>query len=786
MLMEAVVGKLGMSIGQSLLKVWLKESPVSEAVSTSMFELLKTHTNDYLAARKVSRQFETIADRVGESLIPIFESYDLKEESLECVATEAAETITSGKITAKLLAEISYNHTKLYDYLINLDTQKSSLLSSDEESLYRRSLDLSAQYILDLAPQLPQYTSQNFTEILSRFDKLSTAIYKVLDDLETLTALSYLQSRDREIADFEIDYRTAIARKYDRLNLFGIDISRKAKRYQLSVAYVALDVIVEDIYEEVEDYRQIVENALLDTPYAVIVGEAGTGKTTLLQWLAVNSATRNLQEYIYNYKDTIPFVIELRRYINCELSLEFFIKQVIPDIYSKIPEVWVKNMLESGNVLLLVDGLDEIPSSKRSKVINWLEDLMESYKLHIIVTSRPGAKEWSDLVEDLDFKYLSLAPMSIERIGMFINHWHKSVIDENDTDDGESAETLANKLYYKIQNSMPILKLAANPLLCAMLCALHYDRNMQLPSDRSDLYEACCSMLLERRDAEREIVVDSIVDLTYKEKRVILNDLAYWMLRNGKTSVSIQDASEHIHPKINNLNEKSSRIEPDRLIHYLIERSGIIREPNHGVIDFIHRTFQEYMAASAAASEEDWGLLKSHAGDDLWQETIILSAGFANNRQANKLIEDLLLEGEKRHGDTYQYDLLAMCCLETAIEVSVSVREKVIERIDKLIPPKDNSQCKALAATSDLAIPFLGYKNNYSEMEMILCIQTLGMISSHAALVQLSRYINEHTSLKLIKYINKILATVNPKEVYSSNLYQSILNYIESIKKMVL
>ncbi|HDK7176502.1 TPA: NACHT domain-containing protein [Clostridium botulinum] len=779
MLMEVIIGKLGMSIAETLLNVWLKEKPIMQAISTSMFDILKNKTDDYLAARKVSRQFENIADKVGESLLPVFQSYELEEESLEWIAAEVGEIISSGKITEKLLANLSYNHTKLYKYLLNENKHKVKDLSSEEEQLYSRCLDLSAQYILDLAPQLPKYTSQNFTEILSRFERLSETIYKVLDDLEALTASSYVQSRNRQFVDFERDYRAAIARKFDFLDLLGVDVARKSRRYQLSIAYVALDVNDEYGNEEYEG-RMGVEEALMNDSYSCIVGEAGTGKTTLLRWLAVNSATKNLQEYIPDFKDTLPFIIELRRYTSGEPSIDYFIKELIPDIYSGMPENWIIQMLESGKILLLVDGLDEIPSQKRNKIIDWIEYLIGTYKLHIIITSRPGAKEWDEIVNSLEFKPLFLAPMSINHIKMFIDHWHMAVIQDNYED--ENYKVLANKLYFKLQNNIPILRLASNPLLCAMLCALHYDRKMQLPSDRSELYEACCSMLLERRDAEREIALN-LVNLSYKQKRVILNDLAYWMLRNGKTSVSIQEAIGHINPKLENMNRNFNSMDSSIIINDLIIRSGIIREPNYGVIDFIHRTFQEYMAANAASSEGDWGLLINQAGNDLWQETIILAAGFTNIQQADNLIESLLSKGKENKDDNYHYDLLAMACLETATEVSLKVRNKVTERIKILIPPKDNEQCKALAATGDLAVSFLEYREGYSTEEKLLCINTISMISSRSALSKLASYLNKDIKAKEINSIKKILSIVTPQEVYLSNLYQALLGYIINNKR---
>lgn len=58
-----------------------------------------------------------------------------------------------------------------------------------------------------------------------------------------------------------------------------------------------------------------------------------------------------------------------------------------------------------------------------------------------------------------------------------------------------------------------------------------------------------------------------------------------------------------------------------------VERSGMIREPVAGRVDFTHRTFQEFLAANATKEESDTGFLVGNAHNDQWREVIILAAG---------------------------------------------------------------------------------------------------------------------------------------------------------------
>jgi hypothetical protein len=74
----------------------------------------------------------------------------------------------------------------------------------------------------------------------------------------------------------------------------------------------------------------------------------------------------------------------------------------------------------------------------------------------------------------------------------------------------------------------------------------------------------------------------------------------------------------------------------------LLVQSGLLREPTPGRIDFIHRTFQEYLAGKAAIEGNEIGLVLDHAFDVQWHEVIIMAAGHAQPWQRAELIRGLL------------------------------------------------------------------------------------------------------------------------------------------------
>jgi predicted NACHT family NTPase len=127
--------------------------------------------------------------------------------------------------------------------------------------------------------------------------------------------------------------------------LFGLTVSEASRRYGLSVAYITLSATNPEITDEsleaasqplaeADPTRQMegrsgnsrsrasrkgtdeplyvrIDRALAECSRVLIRGEAGSGKTTLLQWLAVHCARQTVDGYLEDWRDSLPFFIEL-------------------------------------------------------------------------------------------------------------------------------------------------------------------------------------------------------------------------------------------------------------------------------------------------------------------------------------------------------------------------------------------------------------------------------------------------------------------------------------------
>ncbi len=86
-----------------------------------------------------------------------------------------------------------------------------------------------------------------------------------------------------------------------------------------------------------------------------------------------------------------------------------------------MPPGWVHRQLASGNALLFVDGVDELPAGERPGVRRWLRGLLTEYpEIRVLVTSRPAAAErW---LENEGFGTAYLERMTPADVRLLIQH----------------------------------------------------------------------------------------------------------------------------------------------------------------------------------------------------------------------------------------------------------------------------------------------------------------------------------------------------------------------------
>ena len=719
------------------------------------------------AKRALSKNIDQIAKQLANDIKPLFEreAQNLQIADKNAIVISVADTLIKARLSANTLAEMNFDEEQLKDYLLAVYPEVLIGFSDNAKSLYRQVVDLASKRLIASAAQMQGFALSAVTVTLQRLD-------------EVLRQLAIARELANQAADaYARNYRRKVQEKLDKLEVFGLDkIDSLSRQQSLSMAYINLSancphdededeksplmLMGDDRLEhELENRSRRIDEAIYNCRRLVIRGSAGAGKSTLLQWIAVRAATQTFPENLHHWNCKIPFFIRLRDLVDEKVSvlgevakLEFptpeeFTKFIAKNFVDQMPKSWVYQYLKRGQALVLIDGVDELPRLQRQDFFEALKDLVSDFQeATFIVTSRPSGlknmqgdewEEWEEWVRSNGFATWTLEPMSIANIEEFVKRWHEALSPHRD----EDLAQLATNLKTQLRQRPELRRLAATPLLCAMICALHRDRQENLPNARLVLYRDCIDMLLNRRDRGRRIPLDDTypLGLDEEEKIELLQGLALKLMRLNLSTLEADRVDRHFQSELSKT-KLSKDITGKQIRDLFVDRSGLLREPSVNQIDFAHRTFQEYLAGKEALADESLEELLDRATDDQWRETIILTAGLARPKERGMLLETLINRGNSEPDKQQYLHLLAVACLETAATVDPDVRQKVLTCAKALLPPESEEEVPMFAAVGNEIIPLLKYKPLYSAKEACRCINVLVQIGNSAAMLMLVDY----------------------------------------------
>ncbi|MBM7769969.1 energy-coupling factor transporter ATP-binding protein EcfA2 [Actinokineospora baliensis] len=688
---------------------------------------------------KVTRLVDSIGQYAAEQLAPVVQARfgHLPDNEVEAAILAVTDVLDDADLTDEVLFEVDADAEKLAKLIRRQfpDRPRTAALDPAAWPVYNLVLDQSCRYLVQVLHSLPSFQPAALSEVLARL----TGLADTIDALLSRVPLTSLRTADGSDEAFEAEYLTALVRTLDRLELVGLP-DDKQPALKLTAAYLSLSALSDSrrasaplVPKELVEHLGHQHSQALPVELAIgghrrvlLRGEAGSGKTTLVHWLAVRAAQHELTGSLVDWNGLVPFVIRLRSHAAGDLpGPERFAHDTTPQVAGAMPSGWAHRQLASGRALLLVDGVDEVPPARRRGVKTWLTGLLDTYpETRVVVTSRTAAAQRRWLTS---FTAISLEPMSPANVHDFIERWHKAA--------GQSDRSAERRLQGQMKHPH-LRELAATPLLCAMLCALNLVRKSELPRNRMDLYRTALSMLLHLRDAERGI--PSL--LSDAQKRVLLRDLAWRMTLGSRAEMRDEQALAHLTRKLPEMPKVDGS--PEALLTDLVERSGVLRSPVPGKVDFIHRTFQEYLAADEAIQQHHIETLVGQAHLDTWRETIVMACGHATAKQADELINGILDRADQGDRRARRLRLLGAACLETVADIAAPARQRVDAAIERhLIPPRSFDEVEVLGALGEKVLRFLPKDlNKVPSKSADLVIRLAALTDSQAALPILAAY----------------------------------------------
>lgn len=748
----------GRSVTKLVISRWLSDRSARAMASRDLVELIKTGFPDEIKQRKVERQFEAIADSVTERLLAFTrqEYSGLTDSDREAVLYQVVLTLDRADLSDRALLADDLDPVKLARRLrATLPGREAEYQLGDAGArLYDVVLDECCDCLARILIHLPQFEPRAAAETLARLSGLAGQVEAALSRLpaRSLTA----PEGESDDGEFNRRYMESISLNLDRLELFGLHLDRFTRpRTTLSVAYVSLNVSHEEARDtsrrdafRVSEWRSEnrvnstvrVERALGDHRLMLIRGEAGSGKSTLLRWLAVMAARGGFTGDLVPLNGCVPFLIKLRSYAAQSLPRpEEYLDEVAGNLSGIMPRGWVHRQLLSGRGLLLVDGVDEVVDSQRETVRRWLGGIVGQFPhVRVVVTSRPAAAVAGWLRAE-GFSTSFLEQLGPEDLRSLVHYWHLAVRDCADLPCApERLPGYEASLLARLESAPHLQTMASTPLLAAMLCSLNLDRDA-LPRDRMGIYAAALEMLLETRDAKRDVPSARNAPLEREQKIRILQDLAWHLSTSNRVELPKLMVEALIADRLTSMPQV--RAGADTVLDLLLQRSGVIREPVPHRIDFVHRTVQEYLAAKQAADLGDMDLLIRNAHHDQWRETVVMAAGHANEPLRRQLIMGILDRARDEPRHRRRLKLLAVACLETLPSVAEDLSAALDQCLRDLVPPRSAAAARSLATAGEPVLSCMPEGlDGLSEAKAAATVQVAWMINGPQALDVLTRY----------------------------------------------
>lgn len=510
----------------------------------------------------------------------------------------------------------------------------------------------------------------------------------------------------------------------------------------------------------------------------------GGGKTLLLKRLAVaysDKIRRNSSSDELPDLNVIPVLIRCRDWRSYITLPILTLLKNIGDITGQ-PNLSgfsdaIVPMLKKGQVLLLVDGLDEIHNdTERATFVDNLASFLRDYKkTRLVVTSREAG---FNLVAPSLAGFCErwrLAPLEADAITSLCHHWHKLMVGET-----PEAESESGKVAEALLHNQSLRRLAENPLLLTMLLVVKHGAG-GLPPDRVSLYGRAVEVLLDTWN------IKGHAPLNAREAVPQLSYVAYRLMCLGKQTATEKELLTLLAEARENLPSLKwyAKDSPHDFLKRVELRSSLLLEAGHlsehgrtvPFYQFRHLTFQEYLTAIAVTEgnydnyEQNDDVLKPLGKNlltDEWKEIIPMVAVLAR-KQAEPLMATLVAESQKIKDEILNGD--------KNVAPSVLFKGKTpapLARLMQCVMEEAEALPNTLAAALELIVFFGRGCRDQGDWEALCQGPYANVIFSYAW--NLFKPMNWHPDLWMLNTCGSIAALQKPLNYWLSDLGKKEVN----------
>ena len=315
----------------------------------------------------------------------------------------------------------------------------------------------------------------------------------------------------------------------------------------------------------------------------LVEGSPGIGKTTFCLKIAYDWTNDNIPEE-YSFP-----VFEVMLLLKCRDIygdiMEAIGEQLLPeDVDEKDKKEvmdYIKDIHNQERILIILDGLDELPNTAEKQVDKLLHRRILPF-CYVLATSR---QERGIVVrQQVDFDIL----LQIEG---FTEDDAFDYIRKHFRHFGPEHLSKGERLVKAIKENTFLRALPSNPLNLLLLCVVFEQYEGKLPSVRTELYQIIVRCLLRRFCGKHKLKVpedDKVLEGQFEESLLTLGELAWRCLLEDRHSFREEELARF---------ERRNKDLAARKLGLVFKEASTKRlNPQHEY-HFFHKTFQEYLAA---------------------------------------------------------------------------------------------------------------------------------------------------------------------------------------------
>ena len=356
---------------------------------------------------------------------------------------------------------------------------------------------------------------------------------------------------------------------YTRLKV----LSRRNTDFQLENNEVAM-------YDVFNTLRKGEDNTVL------VEGSPGIGKTTFCLKMAYDWASGKIPRGHSFPEFNILLLLKCR---DIDEDIRKAIKeQLFPegceDVMKELID-YLKDIRNQENVLIILDGLDELPKRAGDHVDRLLRRRIFPF-CYILATSRQ--ERGIEVRKCVDFDILLQIEGFTETDAFAYIRKHFSRLGPEHLSNGE-------RLINAIQENSFLHALPTNPLNLLLLCVVFEDYEGELPSRRTELYQIIVRCILRRFCAKNQLEApkdDEALEKKFEQSLLALGELAWKCLLEDRLSFREEELAKF---------EEMYKDLAARISGFVFKEASLKKiNPQHEY-HFFHKTFVEYLAAAYLA-----------------------------------------------------------------------------------------------------------------------------------------------------------------------------------------